>query len=336
MHEARYYLKASNDTLRCTLCPHDCYIAENHQGLCKVRKHMNQKLYTENYGMVGALGLDPMEKKPLYHYFPGSSILSIGTFGCNFNCPHCQNWEMAKACAVTTSALFVYTPEDILHLLQANYSGSLGLAYTYNEPVVFIEYMLDTAELLKQHGWKNVMVSNAYVYPEPLCDLLRVIDAFNIDIKSFDESVHRTYLHAELKWVLRNIQQIKHSGKHLEITFLIVPGVSDDFKVFKRMIQWILSDLGSDTILHLSRYFPGYLMQQAATPKSSLSLFYDYANQFLDYVYLGNVMELGGRDTCCPQCDRLCIRRSELRVSTPGIDEQGRCQHCGYPIVVID
>jgi pyruvate formate lyase activating enzyme len=327
MKIAAFYEQAENLNVRCNLCPHRCLLKPGDIGKCKVRVNEKGTLFAENYGLVSAIHLDPIEKKPLYHFFPGSKILSIGTVGCNLSCGFCQNCDISQKGVKEYGSLNSCTSEFIVNSAQAN-DENIGLAYTYNEPTIFFEFVLETAITVSGLGLKNVIVSNGYIQPEPLLALMEWTDAFNIDLKSFDNEFYRLYAGAKLKPVLTNLEMIRKAGKHLEITNLIIPGLNDDELKFQIMIDWIYNHLGDKTVLHLSRYFPSYKFTIPPTPVYILKNFYDIAKDKLPFTYLGNIQLTGSSDTFCPVCHNLLIKRSGYNVEKSGIDHKNRCNSC--------
>ncbi len=287
MIEARYYEKLSDRRLRCDLCPHGCLLKAGSAGLCRVRKNNDGILVSEVYGVLSGFQMDPIEKKPLNRFFPGSDILSIGAFGCNFRCPWCQNASISQCGSSSYRTGKSYTPEEVL--LAAGRSQSIGVAYTYNEPTVWYEFMMDAAIQVKEAGMQNVVVTNGYINPKPLAELLNVAHAFNVDLKGYSDDVYRQYAGGRLSPVLDTLRAIVDKGVHLEITFLVVPGVNDNLAMFKEMITWIRDYLGSEVPLHINRYFPSWQMDRSPTSISLLKEMRVLARTCLDYVYLGNV-----------------------------------------------
>lgn len=331
MMEGKYY-KMTNGTVQCLLCPHNCIIKEGKYGICMVRKNQNGQIVPENYGKVSALHPDPIEKKPLYHFFPGQTILSVGTFGCNLKCKFCQNYDISQLKVTNLLNRETYKTEDIIRIA-IEMEGNHGIAYTYNEPIIWFEFVMETATKAHHEGLYNVMVTNGYVNKEPLSDLLEVIDAWNVDLKAFTEDFYRKYTSSKLLPVKESIKNIKKAGKHLEITNLVIPGLNDDEKKFREMVKWISDETGKDTVLHISRYFPTYRMNIQATPVSTLERFYDIASEYLYYVYLGNVATSTGKDTYCPECNNLIISRSGYSTRIKGLTKQGHCTNCDKKIL---
>ena len=331
MMEGKYY-KMTNGTVQCFLCPHNCIIKEGKYGICMVRKNQNGQIVPENYGKVSALHPDPIEKKPLYHFYPGQTILSVGTYGCNLKCKFCQNYDISQLKVTNLLNQESYKPEDIVRIA-IEMEGNHGIAYTYNEPVIWFEFVMETATKAHHEGLYNVMVSNGFINQKPLFDLLHVIDAWNVDLKAFTEDFYRKYTSSKLLPVKESIKNIKKAGKHLEITNLVIPGLNDDENKFREMVKWISDETGKDTVLHISRYFPTYRMNIQATPVSTLERFYDIASEYLHYVYLGNVATSTGKDTYCPDCNNLIISRSGYSTRINGLTTQGHCTNCDKKIL---
>ncbi len=283
--EAVYYKTLKDNKVRCLLCPHACLMEPGEAGICRARVNRSGKLFAESYGRLSALHLDPVEKKPLYHFFPKNMILSVGSYGCNLSCPWCQNASISK-CAPDPGAGF-HSPGQVVK--KAVSYGGLGLAYTYNEPAVWFEYMFDMSTLIRQEGKKNVVVTNGYINSEPLEQLMDVCDAFNVDLKSFSDDFYRQYAGGSLSPVLRSIKAIAGRGIHLEISFLVVTGLNDDTGNFKEMVHWIASEAGRGCVLHINRYFPSWKATYPPTPLATMHRMKTIAEEHLDRVYLGNV-----------------------------------------------
>jgi pyruvate formate lyase activating enzyme len=289
-------------------------------------------LLSENYGFLSAINLDPIEKKPLYHFHPGAKILSVGSIGCNMNCFYCQNCSISKATIESFEGQNHLNGMNLIEQLAKD--DNIGLAFTYNEPTVYYEYMLELSQKVKDLKMKNVMISNGFINEEPLAEILPLMDAFNIDLKAFTDKFYKDATESHLRPVKRTLKQIVEAGKHLEITFLVIPSWNDDERHLKEMVKWIQGELGQNTIFHISRYFPAH---KARMPKTSLSLiyrFYQIAQQYLNYVYLGNVTGSESQNTICGNCGRVVISRYSYFVQRNGIDQQGRCAHCGNQIVI--
>lgn len=325
--QATFYT-IENNRVRCSLCPHQCLIKEGETGICRVRRNTSGTLVSETYGQLSAIHLDPIEKKPLYHFHPGSHILSIGSVGCNMRCTFCQNYQISQTGLDSSSADYV-TIEKLLELARS-YQQNIGIAFTYNEPVTFYEYMLDVARTFKAEGLKTVMVTNGFIEPQPLQELIPVIDAYNVDLKSFNENFYRKLTKSRLEPVKQTLLSVRKAQKHLEITHLIIPGENDSPEEFQQMVDWIQQMLGRETILHLSRYFPRYQLHEPATPQVTLEHFYEIAHQKLDYVYIGNVeLSTPGNNTICRRCGTLLIYRKGYSTSIVNLSKKGNCAICG-------
>jgi pyruvate formate lyase activating enzyme len=308
-------------------------LKEGQKGICKVRKNQKGILFSLNYSRISSIHLDPVEKKPLYHFYPGKHILSVGSVGCNMKCNFCQNCEISQWETEDYSAIPMWEPSKLAKSAAEN-KESIGLAFTYNEPTVFFEFIKETAILSAEAGLKNAMISNGYINQEPLRNLLPVIHAFNIDLKGFSNDFYIKITHADLKPVLESLVLIRNSDRHLEITNLVIPGLNDNEKQFKAMLKWIRTNLGKETVLHLSRYFPRHRMKLPATSPESLQQLYLLAKSFLDYVYIGNAGDLTGQNTYCPHCNTLLIERQGYRTTLLGIDRNGHCSGCERRILM--
>jgi pyruvate formate lyase activating enzyme len=323
--EASYYSKVEQQ-INCLLCPQGCKLNSGEKGFCKVRAHQDGKLITTNYGMVSSISLDPIEKKPLYHFYPGRPILSVGTIGCSLGCEFCQNWQISREEAPCK----VVAPEELVTLAVDAYKndGSIGLAYTYSEPGVWFEFLMATMPLIREQGLKNVLVTNAFLNPEPWRDLLEWTDAANIDLKGFDENFYRRLCHGKLHPVLENIRAAVGEA-HLELTSLIIPGANDQPEQIAAMAEWI-AKLDPEIPLHLSRYFPNYKLSIPATPPATMERAAEIARKYLKFVYLGNVG--GSSNTFCPDCKTVIIAREGYQTKTVA---SGKCPHCGRELKVV-
>jgi pyruvate formate lyase activating enzyme len=247
-------------------------------------------------------------------------------------CRCCQNWQISQISAVDYAFKKEIEPEEVVRLA-LSYKDNIGIAYTYNEPTIWFEYMLAIARLVKSHGMKNVMVSNGFIGEEPLQELLRCLDAFNIDLKGFTDDFYITFTGATLDPILRTLQQIRKTGKHLEITNLVIPSVNDDPVRFKEMIKWIADKLGVNTVLHLSRYHPDYKLTNETTPAAQLEKLYEIAREKLSYVYVGNILLSRFQDTHCSNCGELMISRHGYQVSLGSLTDRGSCGNCGHQVI---
>lgn len=272
--------------IECNICPHHCKIEEGHLGLCNARSNHKGKIINENYGKVTAMALDPIEKKPLYHFYPGSRILSIGSYGCNLRCPFCQNCDISMVKGIELETSIISCEEIASKAIAYKHLGNIGIAYTYNEPLIGYEYVRDCAKLVKEKGMKNVVVTNGYICEEPLKELLPLIDAFNIDLKGFTEEYYRK-LRGDLATVMHSI--VLASEKcHVEVTTLIVPGENDTEEEIDVLSQWLAS-INPEIPLHITRFFPRFRMQDRdATAVEKVYQLAKVARRHLKYVYEGN------------------------------------------------
>lgn len=325
--EALYYDNLESGKVKCRLCPHNCTIGEGKFGICKARTAQGSKLYTTIYGEVSAIAMDPIEKKPLYHFFPGSSILSIGTVGCSFKCQFCQNYHISQNLNYPTD---FYSPEEIAEL--ALNKSSIGVAYTYSEPLIWYEYVYDASIETRKRGLKNVFVTNGYINQEPLSELLKYADAFNIDLKSFNKDFYRKVIGGKLEPVLETIEEVsRHPEIDLEVTTLVIPGYNDSDKEMDEITDFLAS-LKKDIPYHLSAYYPAYKFKAPSTPVETLERLKEIAERKLNYVYLGNVA--GPTNTYCTECGALLIERHGYY--TRIVDLKGdKCGNCGAKIPII-
>jgi len=330
--EAKYYKQLDNNNVKCVLCPHECIISPESRGKCKVRKNIEGKLYSENFSIVSAIHNDPIEKKPLYHFYPGKNILSIGSIGCNLKCKFCQNHNISQTTVDKFSHAKIIIPDVVINEAKRT-RNNIGIAYTYNEPTVWYEFMLETAEKARAHKMKNIVVTNGYIKKEPLEELINYTDAFNIDLKAYTEKFYKKQTKATLKPVLKTIERISTSKTHYEITNLIIPGLNDKKKIFKEMVK-ILADINKDTVLHLSRYFPSYKTTIEPTNKTKMLKLFEIAKKYLDFVYLGNMITDRGQNTYCPKCNTKLISRSKYFTQINGLSEN-TCINCRKVIPVI-
>ncbi|MFZ5942441.1 MAG: AmmeMemoRadiSam system radical SAM enzyme [Bacteroidota bacterium] len=328
MKEARYYRRDKDGKIRCSLCPHSCLLGPGQTGDCGIRRNNGEILEAAGYGIISSLAVDPVEKKPLYHFYPGSRILSVGGFGCNFRCDFCQNFEISQIQADPPQSNAFIDPRSLAERA-TQITGNIGLAFTYNEPLIAFEYVLDTARILKEEaGMQVVLVSNGFVQQAPLRELLPSTDAWNVDIKSFNRTFYRNYCHGELQPVLKTAEMIRSAGKHLEITCLVITGRNDSTGEMVELTRWISGNLGRETVLHLSRYYPRYKSREPATPPETMELLYMVAKENLDNVYTGNLPERDGNDSTCPGCGTVYIRRAGYRILQNSLVDN-QCPQCG-------
>lgn len=332
MQEASYYRKTGQDQLQCDLCPHHCRLTLNETGRCKVRTNIDNKLIAKSTGHISALHSDPVEKKPLYHFYPGMKILSVGSYGCNMQCSFCQNWEISQCFPEPDIAFRKMSSDDIINTA-CNTPDNAGIAFTYNEPVVNFEFVAETALKAKAAGLHTAFITNGFISQKPLQQLLACIDAFNVDLKVWSDPLYKSYTGGRLAPVLRTLKSIRSSGKHLEITHLVVTGMNDKTKLFDQMTDWINKELGELSVLHISRYFPGHRLSNAPTSSALLSYMYDKAREKLPYTYIGNMMLPGASDTFCHQCQKKVIERQAYHTRIIGLNTKGECIECGNKIL---
>jgi len=317
MREAMYQQKEENHHVKCLLCPHHCSIGLGNVGRCRVRINVDGTLYTQNYGKVVSHAYDPIEKKPLYHFYPGSSIFSIGTFGCNLACDFCQNSELVYY----NGQVAEVSDEDIL--AAARRKNSIGIAYTYNESTIWYEYVLHVAKLAHEAGLENILVTNGYINQEPLRELLPYIDAMNIDLKSMEASFYKTICKGSLEPVLHTIE-VSSQYTHVEVTTLVIEGENSKFSNIEAVAQKIAS-INKAIPLHLSRYHPAYKMKIPPTPIETLIQAVDISKKYLDYVYMGNVLG-ADQNTYCKTCGNTLVVRNHT-ISVIGMEGK-RCNAC--------
>ncbi len=329
--EAAFFERIAGAGVKCLLCPKQCSIAEGKTGFCRVRKNLGGTLWAMGYARCSSYAVDPIEKKPLYHFYPGSHIVSVGTTGCNFACKFCQNWQIAQEESPTREL----APETLVGATleeRATDGRVVGIAYTYSEPVVWYEYVAEAAALAREEGLKNVLVTNGFILEEPLNRLLPLIDGMNVDVKAFSDEYYRRVCAGTIEPVLRTVETASAAGCHVEVTTLIVPGLNDSDDEIRDLSQWLAS-IERGIPLHLSRYFPNYRMTLPPTPESSLKRCREIAMENLHYVFLGNMAGAGGSDTRCPRCGTTVLERSGLELRGSRL-EDGRCPDCGRAIEV--
>ncbi len=323
---ALYYVKLKGNKIQCQLCPHQCIVPTGKRGFCRVRENKNGEYHTYAYNNPCALHIDPIEKKPLYHFLPGTGALSLAIAGCNFTCLNCQNWEISQSKPEDT---FNYdlSPEKIVELA-VNYKTPT-IAYTYTEPSVFFEYMLDTARLAKKKNVLNIYHSNGYLNEKPLLDLIPYLDGANVDLKGYSNGFYKEITGGELEPVLNTLKILKQNGVWLEITNLIIPTKNDDITLIKGLCGWIKNELGPETPLHISRFYPQHkLGNLPPTPLETLKKAADIARGAgLLYVYIGNVADVDELHTYCPACKKMLIKRQGYMIENIALKD-GRCKYC--------
>lgn len=318
--EARHWRVSESGKVECLLCPVACQLSEGQTGICFGRKNEDGRLIAVNYGEIVSMALDPIEKKPLYHFYPGSQILSVGPNGCNLRCDNCQNWEISQERQPTR-----YVPPEQL-VRAAQDADSLGIAYTYSEPLIWFEYIADCATLSRELGLKTVLVSNGYINEAPFRELAPLLEAMNIDVKSMNPQFCRKVCKGSLDAVLRTVEIAVASGILVEITNLVITGLNDSDDDLKALVDWV-AGVDRRIPLHFSRYFPQHKMDRPMTPSSRLQRAYEIAREQLDYVYVGNIDLPGTSDTKCPKCSHTLVSRRGYHTSVVGISD-GKCENC--------
>ena len=316
--------------IQCELCPKMCLIEHGQSGDCRVRINIDGVLRTVVYGYPCSIHIDPIEKKPLFHFLPGSKILSIATVGCNLHCKNCQNWEISQANPEDSRA-YSYLPEELVTLCKESRCPSL--AYTYTEPIIYYEYTYDSAKLAREAGIKNVLVTAGYINAEPWKKLLQYVDAANIDLKAISDDFYRDVCSATLKPVQNALIIAKASGIMVEVTNLIIPTLNDKPEQIGELCRWIKANLGGETPLHFSRFFPRYQMRNLPpTSAKALGAAREIAiSEGLNHVYIGNVLSEAGQSTYCPSCKQVLIKRSGYTILQNRLRD-GRCPNCGHEI----
>lgn len=329
MKDAMFWHALEGGRLECELCPQQCRLAEGKAGICGIRTARGGKLFAAGYGLISSAHNDPIEKKPLYHFHPGQSIFSVGGWGCNFKCAFCQNWAISQRVDLLARPV---RPEQVVAAARAE--KSIGIAYTYNEPLINIEFVAECARLARAAGLVNVLVTNGYLAEKPAEFILPWIEALNIDIKSMAEEFYQKQCGGALQPVLDFSRQAVAAGRHVEITNLIIPGLNDDEAQIEKLAEWIRAKLGAQTPLHLSAYHPQYKMTRPPTPLATLERAYQLCAKILPYVYIGNVVADSGQNTICPQCGAALIVRRGYNTRLIGLKAKN-CAKCGRPAEVI-
>ncbi len=327
--EAIYYIQTPRG-IKCKLCPQNCDIELDKVGECKTRLNHNGKLYTIVYGNPCAIHIDPIEKKPLYHFLPQSLAYSIATAGCNLACLNCQNWTISQKSPYETRN-YDLMPEKVVE--EAKKYKSKSIAYTYSEPIIFYEYVYDTAKIARLQGIKNVFISAGYIHEQPLREIARYLDAANIDLKSLSNETYEMLNAGTLEPVLNTLKILKEEGVWLEITNLVVPSWTDDLDEIKKMCDWLYDNDFNNVPLHFSRFHPEYkLTNLPPTPAETLMNAHEIAREAgLNYVYIGNLPGSKGQDTICPGCKKVVVSRSGYVMKDFQI-KSGKCEHCNSTI----
>ena len=327
MHEALLFSQSDDEAVVCRLCPRHCRIESGDRGFCGVRENVAGTLYANSYGKLTAAGLDPVEKKPLYHYLPGTQTFSLSSYGCNFTCRHCQNYTLSQVRDVFAS---VVPPGQLVEEIRKTPAKSTS--FTYNEPTLSFEYALDVLRHADAAGLGSAFITNGYMSEEALRTLAPYLGAVRIDLKAFSDTFYRTVCGAHLEPVLRTILLAKELGLHLELVTLIIPGYNDSTEEIDAMLSWETEHLGTLVPHHFTRFSPMYRMENVpSTPKDTLERVFAQAKEHgLAYPYLGNIMHAAGSETRCPKCGERLILRTGYVTRTPGISG-GRCKNCGRP-----
>ncbi|MDD1770576.1 MAG: AmmeMemoRadiSam system radical SAM enzyme [Methanomassiliicoccales archaeon] len=325
-HEARFW-KVEGDRAACYLCPHHCKIAEGKVGVCGVRQNIGGRLYSLIYGRASSINVDPIEKKPLFHFLPGEGILSLGSVGCNLHCLHCQNFTISQA-KTQESFLESMAPEDVSRL--ATSSGCRAIAFTYNEPTIWHEFTYDACKIAKEKDQYTVYVTNGFIEEEPLRDIAPYLDAMNIDVKGFKEAFYKDVCRARLDPVLKATKLAHDLGIHIELTYLVIPGKNDDEDEMRAFSRWVSKSISEYVPVHFTRFHPDYMMTDVPpTPISTMELAQKIGKEEgLKFVYGGNYASGDGENTRCPKCGTLIVRRTGYhihRVNLTGPD----CPKCG-------
>jgi pyruvate formate lyase activating enzyme len=346
--EALYYENKEEGKVQCNLCPWKCVLKNGERGKCRVRVNIEGKLRALTYGKPVAVDIDdPIEKKPLFHVMPGTRTLSLSTVGCNLGCIFCQNWQTSQEwpekgehelkIRLTREEQLPWekptdslSPEEVIEIYKVTRRESI--AFTYTEPTVFFEYMLDICKLARKEGIKTLWITCGYIEPAPLRELCKYLDAANVDLKGFSEKFYQDYCGAHLEPVLTCLKILKEEKVWFEITNLIIPDANDDPQMIRNMCVWIRDNLGLDYPLHLNKFYPAYLLNRRATPVSTLLKARQIAKEVgIRYVYIGNVWEPGLEDTICPSCARTLIRRRGYSIEENNVQD-GACKFCRTPI----
>ncbi len=328
--EAQYYEKLPHKKIRCLLCPRECEIDDRERGYCGVRENREGTYYTLVYARPCTYHVDPIEKKPLFHFHPGSMAFSIATAGCNVNCKFCQNWEISQVRPEQIRSIHL-PPEKTAGLAQKN--DCLSIAYTYSEPTIFFEYMKDTAIAGKEYDVKNVVITAGYISEKPLIELCQNVDAIKVDLKAFSEKFYQEIVNGELKPVLDSLITIREQNIWTEIVYLVVPTLNDDERELINLCKWIKNNLGPDVPIHFTRFHPYYLLKNLpSTPVKTLERAWKIAkSEGLNYVYIGNVPGHKAEHTYCPNCGEIVIARRGYFIEDIKISK-GQCMHCQHAI----
>jgi len=324
--EAKFYEKLAHKKIKCKLCPRECVIDDRERGYCGVRENRGGTYYTLVHSRVSSAHIDPIEKKPLFHFQPGTLAFSLATAGCNVNCKMCQNWEISQVRPEQVRATYL-PPRRLAAVAKEN--RCLAIAYTYSEPIIFYEYMMDSAEAGRAAGIKSAVISGGYVSQDPLKQLCRAVDAIKIDLKAFSQKFYKEVVNGELKPVLDALVTIRKLGTWCEIVYLVVPTLNDSEEEFRGLARWVKANLGADVPLHFTRFHPEYLLKNLPpTPLKTLERAKAICDaEGLQFVYIGNVPTHPAENTYCPKCKKAVVERAGFTVNALNL-RKGKCKFC--------
>jgi len=333
MYEARQYAKLENNTVKCSLCSHRCTINDGKHGVCGVRVNEHGSLAAMTYGKISAEAVDPIEKKPLFHYLPGTLSYSLGSIGCNFHCEHCQNWHISRA---ELDGAMLRSLEPAEGVKRAISSGSKSISWTYNEPTIWHEYALDMGTIARAKGLGTIYVTNGYITEEALRELEPMLGAFRVDLKAFNDNFYKKICGAKLQPVLDSAQLARELGMHVETVTLVIPGLNDSMEELEGLIRWVIEHLGPETPMHFSAFHPDYkMLDRGATPVEKLEKIYIKAKELgLRFPYLGNVYRNPFENTYCPNCNAMLIERQGFSSRFVAL-EGDQCTNCGEKIEIL-
>lgn len=334
MHEALQYQKIEDTAVKCSLCSHRCTIRDGKHGICGVRINREGTLFAATYGKISAEAVDPIEKKPLFHFLPGTTSYSLGGVGCNFHCKHCQNWHISAA-TVENGIMRDLAPDEGVE--RALMQGCSSISWTYNEPTIWHEYALDMGKRARESGLGTVYVTNGYITEEALRELSPMLNAFRVDLKAFSDSFYREICGAHLQPVLDATVLAKELGMHIETVTLVIPGLNDSMEEMESIIRWVLEHLGPDTPMHFTRFHPDYrMLDRKSTPVETLERIYERARHLgIRFPYLGNVFGHEYENTFCPVCGSLLVERTAFALRFRELEGK-KCSECGESIPYID
>ena len=328
--EARFYDKLPGKSVRCKLCPRECTVAAGDRGYCRVRENQKGTYFSLVHSRIVSAHIDPIEKKPFFHFFPGHNAFSVATVGCNVNCKFCQNWEISQAKPEDLPAKYL-PPKDLASLASQN--KCVAVAFTYSEPTVFNEYVTDAADAAREQGVKSIVVSNGFIQQGPLKRTCQHVDAIKIDLKSYSQDYYRDVVGGQLQPILENLVTVRKQGRWMEIVYLVVPTLNDRDTEIRDMSRWIKRELGPDVPIHFTRFHPLYLLKNLPpTPVETLERLKAVADsEGLHYVYIGNVPGHPAENTYCPKCHHVVIERAGFTIAQINL-QNGKCKNCHNPI----